>query len=139
MFVYIGNSFRTIAMSNFTFILHVPDRFYGFCRLRTLHISRPQIKPHLNRSRTKKLKNCTQATAFIHDFTVWFCKVECQLAMLCDVPCPCQVKIGSVECRLFSFFFCFCVPDRLHRQPKHLLAFICAELGTRYVNYIILF
>ena len=22
---------------------------------------------------------------------------------------------------------------RLHRQPKHLLAFICAELGTRYV------
>ena len=27
------------------------------------------------------------------------------------------------------FFFSF----RLHRQPKHLLAFVFAELGTRYV------
>ena len=26
-------------MSSFTFILHVPDRIYGFCRVRTLHKS----------------------------------------------------------------------------------------------------
>ena len=30
MFVYIWNDFGTIAMSSFTLILHVPDRFYGF-------------------------------------------------------------------------------------------------------------
>ena len=32
-------------MSSFTYILHVPDCFYRFCRLRTLHLSRAQ-KPH---------------------------------------------------------------------------------------------
>ena len=32
-------------MSSFTFILHMPGRFYGFCKFRILrNISRPQIK-----------------------------------------------------------------------------------------------
>ena len=35
-------------MSSFTFILHVPDRFYWFCKLRILHKSRPQIKATLD-------------------------------------------------------------------------------------------
>ena len=45
-------------MSSFTFILHVPDRSYGFCRLRTLHISCPQIKAALKGSVERSLLPC---------------------------------------------------------------------------------
>ena len=58
-------------MSSFTFILHVPDCFYGFCRLRILHISRPQIKATLEQTPHQEIEKMrTRAAAFMHDFTL---------------------------------------------------------------------
>lgn len=37
----------------------------------------------------------------------------------------------------FFFFFFHAINHRLHRQPKHLLAFLLAELGTRYAFCIL--
>ena len=36
--------------------LHLPDRFYGFCRPRILHISRPQLKAALEQKPHPKVK-----------------------------------------------------------------------------------
>ena len=41
-------------MSSFTFILHVPDHYYGFCRLGILLISLPQIKAALEKKPHEK-------------------------------------------------------------------------------------
>ena len=52
-------------MSSFTFILHVPDCFYGFCRLRILHISRPQIKATLEQTPHQEIeKNAHESRGF---------------------------------------------------------------------------
>ena len=46
--------------------------FTGFADSDHCILAAVELKPHLNRSRTKKLTNCTLARAFIHHFTVFF-------------------------------------------------------------------
>ena len=41
MLVYILDHFVTFRMSSCTFPVLMPDRFYGFCKFRALHKSRP--------------------------------------------------------------------------------------------------
>ena len=82
MFVYIWNDFATIAMSSFTLILHVPDRFYGFCWLRILHISHPQIKAAL--WIVAAPKNWKLHIAFTHYLTAHYKCIEKTKVMVID-------------------------------------------------------
>ena len=47
-----------------TFFLRVPDRFYEFCRLRTLHISQPRMKAALEQKPHPKVEKLHLSRSF---------------------------------------------------------------------------
>ena len=64
--------------------------------------------------------------------TAFFLKMGlCIILLFCEF-CGLDLFVFLMHYFILKICDCFFLVFRLHRQPKHVLAFLLAELGTRY-------
>ena len=85
----------------------MPDRFYGFCRVRTSHISRPQIKSHCYLVlRENALLGCSHESFTL--FWFYFSSI-----------CKCVFHVESYDNLFFLFFFFLEKKNRKEKTAQH--------------------
>ena len=95
-----------------SFILHVPDHFYGFCRLRILHISHPQIKATLECKPHQKVEKLHISDGFYTQLygiklRLQKCHSSCQLILIilqaCSLYHSLTLALSSSHCSCRCF------------------------------------